>query len=282
MGAAVFGLALRRFGRLDAEAADIKGARLGELFHRLSSKHRERALSNLRLAFPEWDEARLAEVALEVFRHFGRVAGDFLRSPHRTDAEVVASFSEVEGWETLRTALREGGVLGVTAHFGNWERLAHWVRAQGERVSVVAREANDEGMNARVNAIREGLGLKVIARGDAARPILRALKEGELIGLLPDQNSSEAFLPFFGRPCGTVLGPGVLHLRSGAPLIPAYSVRLGPGRYRFEVLEPLEGGTPEALMTQANAALEGIVRRYPEQYLWFHDRWKSARRKGLL
>lgn len=129
-------------------------------------------------------------------------------------------------------------------------------------------------------------GMTVLSRGDSARPILKKLKHQEVVGILPDQNSDESYVPFFGKPCGTVLGPAVLHMRTGAPLLPAYCVRLAPGKYKTIVLEAIDlenrCDSPEELMTQVNAALESVIRQYPEQWLWMHDRWKNARKNNLL
>jgi KDO2-lipid IV(A) lauroyltransferase len=240
----------------------------------------------LQLAFPEksYEEARA--LALETFRHFGRVTADFLRSPARTDEEVLASVEPAD-MGLYRAANDKGkGVLAISGHLGNFERLAHWYQAQGYTMSVVARDANDEGLQASIARIRGGRGLTLLSRGNSARAILQKLKNRETIGILPDQNADESFVPFFGKPCGTTLGPAVLHLRTGAPLIPGYCVRVGPGKYRVEIFEPMEyvrnQDTPEKVMSDLNEILERVIRKYPEQWLWLHDRWKSARKANLL
>ena len=263
-----------------------RGAKLGMLFYRLDRKHRERTYSNLRFAFPEWDEAKVDETAKNVFRHFGMVAGDFLRSSIRTNEDVLPS-AELIGTEHLDVALRqETGVLAITGHFGNWERIAHWGTASGYPMTVVARPVDDDGLEAKLNAIREKAGVKVVTRGNAVRSMIAELRQNRVVAVLPDQNSDECFVPFFGHPTGTVMGPAVLHLRTGAALLPAFGVRTGVGKYQI-ILQPCinvdrSETDPEAITTQVNAAIEAIVRQYPEQYLWMHDRWKSARRAGLL
>jgi KDO2-lipid IV(A) lauroyltransferase len=286
IGTIAFRGAQPAFQRRDIVGAERLGERLASLGFRLDRKHRERAISNLLLAFPEksYDEAR--EVALETFRHFGRVTADFLRSPARSDEEVLASVEPADMGPYLAANAVGKGVLGITGHLGNFERLAHWYQAQGYTMSVVARDANDEGLQASISRIRGGRGLTLLSRGNSARAILTKLKNKETIGILPDQNADEAFLPFFGKPCGTTLGPAVLHLRTGAPLVPGYCLRVGPGKYRVEIFEPREyvrgKDTPEEIMTDLNLILEGVIRKYPEQWLWLHDRWKSARRAHLL
>jgi KDO2-lipid IV(A) lauroyltransferase len=157
----------------------------------------------------------------------------------------------------------------------------------GYKLAVVARDTDDRGLNRMVNELRERWGTEVIARGDAVRPILTRLKRNEFVGILPDQNSTEIFIPFFGKPAGTVLGPGVISERTGAPVICCWCPRVGVGRYKFLIEPPLVSQPGyetrgEGMMRAINASLEGVVRRYPDQWLWFHDRWKSARRRGLL
>jgi KDO2-lipid IV(A) lauroyltransferase len=269
------------------ERAEAMGARLGRLLYRLSSKHRNRCQSNLKLAFPELSDADRTALSIRVFEHFGIAATDFLRTGSRTDTEVLENMEDC-GFEVLEEAKAQGkGVLLLSGHFGNWERLAHYSALRGIPFSVVARDADDAGVQRTVEEMRTKAGMEVFSRGDAARAILGALKHGKVVGLLPDQNSEECFIPLFGKPAGTVLGPAVLHLRTGAPIVCFFCPRVGPGKYRamiFPLPEPEEGfeSPREAIMAAFHKALEGVVREYPEQWLWFHDRWKSSRKRGLL
>jgi KDO2-lipid IV(A) lauroyltransferase len=273
--------------RKNAIQAEQTGKRLGRTLFRLSRKHRERALSNLSLCFPELPVAERRSLALRSFEHFGMVATDFMRTKARSDEEVD-SHMEVEGREHVENALANGkGILIVSAHFGNWERFAQYARTQGKQIYAVARDADDAKVQSDVSRLRELTGLQIISRGNAARTLISLLRENKIVALLPDQNSSETFIKFFGLPTGTVLGPATISLRTGAPLIPAFCARTGPGKYKthiFPPLEPVEGieNKAEALTQAMNDAIEKIIRMYPEQWLWLHDRWKSSRRKGLL
>jgi KDO2-lipid IV(A) lauroyltransferase len=237
-------------------------------------------------AFPEKSASEQEEIAEGVLLHFGRVMADFMRARKRTNEEVLASMT-IEGIEHFEAARSAGkGALVVTAHFGNWERMAHAISALGYKLHVIARDANDPAMNDLVADLRRSSGVGLISRGEAALPTLKALKRNEFVGLLPDQNSDELFVPFFGVPCGTVTGPAVLSQRSGAPLIPIYCVRLGVGKYHFRIEPPLEpepGFEPiEGMTRSVNRSLENAIRQHPEQYLWIHNRWKSAKRSGLV
>lgn len=288
MGAFAFRTLRAWANRLSDAKAERWGERLGRVAFRLSRKYRERTLSNLELAFPEKPPAERLAIAVRMFEHFGRGALEFFRVGRRTSESVRRSVVEAEGLEYLEAAHAQGkGVLLIGGHFGDWERAAHYAIAMGYRLTVVARDANQAEITQALAELRAASGVELLARGGAARDILRKLKANELVGILPDQNDDEVFVPFFGKPVGTVLGPGVLHVRTGAPVLPLYMVRLGLERYRLIVEPPLtpdpEAPNPaEGIMRAINRSLEGVVRRHPEQYLWLHDRWKSARKRGLL
>ncbi len=277
----------RRFTRKAPEKAERSGERLGRLLFRLSRKHRERALSNLAMAFPEMSEADRRRLAVRVFEHFGKIGANFAAGGKRSMAEIDAD-TEIVGLQNLEDALAKGkGVILITGHFGNWERMASWLSFHGYKLSVVARDANDPELNAAVNSLRAGPGTAIISRGQAARPIIQRLRKNELIGILPDQNNDEVFIPFFGKLAGATLGPGVIAERTGAAVIPCYGLWIAPGRYRV-VFEPEMQAAPgyevkgEGMMVSIHAFLERVIREHPEQWLWFHDRWRSARQKGLL
>lgn len=287
LGAWAFGLAKRLLNARSPQAADRWGARLGRLTCRLVRKRRERVLGNLRLAFPEWTDERRNAVALQTFEHFGKLMADFLRADRRDPLERAAQ-TRFHGLEHLTRAIEAGkGALLVAGHFGNWERMGEIGRATGRPLSVVVRDANNPAMNAEVDRLRRASGFETISRGNAARFILQKLRANELVGILCDQNTDEAFVPFFGKPCGTVVGPATLGKRTGAPLIPVYPLWREDGTvdvYIEPPLEPLEGYDDPILgMTAAIAAsLEARIRQHPAQYLWLHDRWKSARQRGML
>jgi KDO2-lipid IV(A) lauroyltransferase len=153
-------------------------------------------------------------------------------------------------------------------------------------VAVIARDADDPGTTELVTMLRERSGYRVFPRGNAARLVLKALRANEAVGILPDQNAGDVFVEFFGQKAGSVAGPAVFHLRTGAPLVPLFNVRLPDDRHRVEILPPMRfepSGDAQAdyqrIMQALHDVLEGYVRRYPDQWLWLHDRWKSARKR---
>jgi KDO2-lipid IV(A) lauroyltransferase len=265
------------------------GTALGRLAFRVSRKYRERCLANLKMCFPEWDENRIRHTALQVFEHFGKTTLSFLAGDRLTPEQILNSIS-AHGLPLLDEALQKGkGVILLTPHFGNWERMAHFLTLKGYPLLVVAREANDPRTTHLVNSMRQKEGLVVLPRGSSIREILRALTENKIIGLLPDQNSWEIFVPFFGYPAGTVSGPAVLHLRTGAPLLVCFCWEDSESHYQLRIRNlalPERTGNREedvrAIMTKVNEAFEEVIREHPEQWLWLHDRWRSARLKGFL
>ena len=282
----VFDAAQRRFAARDAAGAERMGERLGLLAYRLDKKHRRRAEANLRLAFPEKPEAWAAETARESFLHFGRLAGDLMRTPGRSGAEVLANLDvEPRALEYFGLAEAQGAVL-CTGHLGNWERAAHWVTAGGHRLSVIVRHVNQAVLQERVEGLRRASGIEILSRGDAAVGMMRLLRRGEMVAVLPDQNATDAFVPFFGHPTGTVVGPAVMAKRTGALVISAFCLRTGPGRYRMIVHPPRDpralGEEPAETMAAYYRDLEAAIREAPEQYLWMHDRWKSSRNRRML
>lgn len=286
-GLAAFRLMERYLGQRDVAKAERRGAKLGDLWFRLDKRRIARAVDNVRLAFPELSEAEQIERVHQACRHFGIVMADFMRTRFRTDEELLETvIFDGDDYVAYEAAcVPDKGIIATPPHYGNWERFGHWLLAFGRMITVVARDANEGSVNEAVNTLRRKNGMGVLARGDSAREILRLLRRKEIVGLLPDQNSLECFVPFFGHPAGTVMGPAVLHIRTGAPLLPCGCVRIGVGRYRIVCEPPLfarEGETPEELTARLNLALEALIRRHPEQYLWMHDRWKSARRRGML
>ena len=275
---------LRRKPYLDALRT---GERMGIHIWRIAKRRRLTGERNLRMAFPEMSEDEAHRMGRRVFENFGRSSADFLIGLDRTK-EQIEQTTTIEGVENLDAALANGkGAILLTAHFGNWERVAAWMVLSGYKLAVIARDADDQGVNQLVNQLREGPGTEVISRGKAARASIERLRRNEIVGILPDQNATEVYIPFFGKPAGTVLGPGVLSERTGAAVAPVFCHYEGEGRYRIRFL-PLvvadEGYETkgEGMMRAINRLLEQVIREHPDQWLWFHDRWRNARRKGLL
>jgi KDO2-lipid IV(A) lauroyltransferase len=271
--------------RLPRARALRLGAAFGRLACRVDKKRRYYARRNLRVAYGESLSPRERDALVRrSFEHWGMSLIDFLRAPALTDAERNALVSGVEGGEAL-AALRAGGkgFILVTGHFGNFEFLGRWLADQGVPSTVIVREPSNRAFAEYVRTMREYGGNEALNRGVSPRELLSRLRKGRVVTLGIDQNSADLFVPFFGVPAGTVSGPAVLALRTGVEPLPSFCAREPDDTYRIVFGEPIAAtatGDRDAdvarITAEASAALERVVRRYPDQWLWLHNRWKNA------
>jgi KDO2-lipid IV(A) lauroyltransferase len=246
-------------------------------------RYRRVARANLQRAFGATrSPAEIERMARRSVQHLGRTLIEFLQMPYWRDGEIERRV-ELKGTEHLDTALGQGrGVIGVTAHYGNWELLGARLGWAGYPLHVIVRDADDPATNALVDRIRGGWGYRVIPRRDGLRPALACLRRGELLALLLDQNAmtGAAFVDFFGYPAATAIGPAILARRTGAVLLPAFDRRLPDGRHLTEIFPPVswegldDDSAIRGMTARLTRAIETQIRIEPEQWLWIHDRWK--------
>jgi len=261
------------------------GRSLGTLAFHLDRRRRGIALGNLRTAFGgEKSPAELRTIAGDSFRCFGQVMTDIFKLFH-FDLTKIQELVTVEGWENLTKAIALGkGVLVYSAHIGNWE-LGSLMISRAVKLNVVARALDNKLMEAELVRFRRRLGAHIIYKQQAARKVLQALKNGEAVAILVDQNVlrvQAVFVDFFGRPAGTTPALGAFALRTGAPLVPVYCLPIASGRYRLKILPPpaivLDGDVETNVLkiTQTcTKIIEKEIRDNPGSWLWFHDRWRS-------
>lgn len=242
-------------------------------------------LFNLRLAFPEWEESRRRRVLSGLFRGFGRMLADFSHFPHlnRNNIEKLIIY---DGFENFARARELGkGVLFLTAHFGNWELSSFAHGLYGYPLNFLVRELDNPLLDALINRYRCLSGGRAIEKRESAREILRAFQRGEAVGILFDQNmlvSEGVFVDFFGKPACTTSAPARLARKLGVPIVLGLVIwddKLKKYRLRFDSVEWIKCDDPEEeiLANTANFTrrLEDYVRRYPDQWLWVHRRWKT-------
>jgi Kdo2-lipid IVA lauroyltransferase/acyltransferase len=276
-------LVVRPLRALPLPAARSAGKGLGWLLYRCLGRYRRVALKNLALVYGDLPPSRRTQMAMAVFRHFGEMAAEFMKLPGLAREDVDA-LVVVEGEEHLKRALEmnRGGFI-ITGHFGNWEFLARWLTTHGYKLNVVARDARDPEATRLMTEVREGGGAQVLYRGNSARAVLQSLKRNELVALLPDQNAADVFVPFLGVSTGTVDGPAILHLKTGAPLLFSWCWRTPEDRFHIVFEAPVivessgdKAHDVEVVMALINARLEARIRQHPTQWLWLHDRWKAT------
>ena len=248
-------------------------------------KLRHTARVNLRLAFPKWTEERRQEVERGMVRNLAWMAAEFARLPRYSRANIE-NYVVLDGHEHFLEAQRRGkGVLVLTGHIGAWELSSYAHALYGFPLHYMARPIDNARVDALVNRYRCGSGNKPIFKNESARAVLKILKDGGTIGILADQNTlpaEGAFVDFFGTLACTTTGIARVALHTDAAIVPGYAVwdeTIGKYRLRFDpALELTRTGDAERDVlenTQRFAkVIEGILRKYPEQWVWVHARWR--------
>ncbi|HSM09859.1 MAG TPA: lysophospholipid acyltransferase family protein [Gemmatimonadota bacterium] len=270
---------------LSPAAAQRLGARLGVLAYR-SGARRDIVRAQIDAGFAERGAGWVERQAAACYRHFGReafviarLARDVDTLPRRVETDAAA-----ERW--IGRMVAGEGVVVVTGHLGNWELAGAYLAQRGVPLSAVVKRQRNARFDAWLAATRRGLGMESVYMDDA-RILPALLARGRTVVLIADQDARSRGLPvtFLGRPASTFRGPARLALRTGAPLVFASLVR-DDGVYRMtaEVVRDRADARAGASASAAEleftrrwvAALEARVREAPEQYFWFHRRWKSG------
>ncbi len=271
---------------LPERASDAFGQRIGQAVHATGIR-RKLAEENLRLAFPERDAEWIADTLRKAYEHLGRESAAMLRLS-KLDPRAIIDRTIPIGWEEVNNALSLGrGALLVTGHYGNWEIAAATVASRGVPIAAIVRRQGNRLVDERLQQIRRNLGVETIYQSQASSRVPRILRDNGVVGIVGDQNARHAgiMVPFFGRPASTHRGPALFALRLGAPVFSCIARRL-PGDYpRYEVAAELvqvsRTGNLDAdvfaLTADLALRLERQVRIEPEQYFWFHNRWKPVR-----
>jgi KDO2-lipid IV(A) lauroyltransferase len=215
-----------------------------------------------------------------MFRSIARMLAAFAKLPSIT-RDNVHDWIQYDGLENFTGALARGrGVLVATAHFGNWELSAFTHAWMTGPMRIVVRPLDNLRLDALVEHYRALSGNRIISKRDAARDILRALKAGEAVGILIDQNTAideGVFVDFFGiKACAGSAFVKLAH-HSGAAVVPGYALWSEKDRryvLRFDAEIAMTGDVQQDTQ-RIHAHLEQVIRRNPDQYLWVHRRWKT-------
>lgn len=276
---------LSGLGSLPHAAARGIGRVLATLAYLFWIRLRRVGMFNLRLAFPDWTENQQRKVLRGLFLGFGRMLADFAHYP-RVRRDNIERLIIYDGFEAYAQARSEGkGVIFLTAHFGNWELSSFAHGVYGHPLSFIVRELDNPLVDQLINRYRCMSGGRAIDKRDAAREVLKALRRGEAVGILSDQNmllGDGLFVNFFGVPACTTTAPARFARKTGAAIVLGLTVwdeKLKKYRLRFERVPWIRREDPEEeiLVNTQNFArlLEEQIRRYPEQWLWVHRRWKT-------
>ena len=271
--------------RLPNSLALVVGAGFGRLAFWFAATERCRACEQLRRSLNISDNRRATVIAKRCFENLGKNVVEFLRFPGM-DAAQLQRIVIFEGASHIEAALARGkGAIILTGHFGNWELLAASISAQVAPLTPIVRELRSARLNTLVSSYRAQAGYATIDRDTGLRSALRCLKRNQLLGIVADVDTKVkgVFVDFFGKPAYTPYSPVAIALKTGAAILPSFIIRQPDGTHRAIIEPPLAleraAVNEEELVVNTQKftkIIEGYIRRYPEQWVWMHERWKTC------
>ena len=259
------------------------------LVYRLDTKRRMLTIRNLAMAFPEKTEQEIEALSQEVYVELSKTISEILLMfVGRFDIDK-AVINKDEAAKRLAGIAQQSpnGVIVVTAHFSNWELAAHFLAKHGLPMLAIGRKGNNQLIDRNITVpFRNKYGNKAISKGNAMIAMAKRLKNGEAVGLLIDQKSGDqnsAKVDFFGMPAETTLSVAMLKLKFDPTVVPIFIARERDGRYRMIIDEPVDYTAKEieskekkmeAMTAKYTQAIERVVREYPSQWFWMHNRWR--------
>lgn len=263
----------KRFSRLIAWVA-----------YRILRYRRRVALRNLREAFPEKSGEEIWSILKESYKNYGIVTVEFLRLGSRAGKKASSELI-FKGSEHLdRVTQKKSGSVLAAGHIGNWEVLGSAMAQRWPPVKGIAEHMSNPYSDKFIEKLRFKGFEEVIYKSEPPTRFLKLLKDGCNLGVISDQDAGKGgiFVDFFGRKTSTPKGAAFLALKTKVPLFTVYSTRLDDGNYQAEII-PVElnykGKITEEKIKAATQEiayrLENQIREHPDQWLWFHKRWKT-------
>jgi KDO2-lipid IV(A) lauroyltransferase len=259
---------------------------IAQVVYLLHFRLRQVGMRNLAMVFPEKSLAERKCILRGVFTSLGRQLAELCQFPRYTveNIDEVVVYDGLENYE--RAYARGKGVLFLTAHFGGWELSAFAHSLHGHWLNVVMRPMDNEYLDRLLQQYRTLHGNKTVAKDDFVRGLLAAMKAGETVGILMDTNMTPPqgiFVDFFGIPACTASGLARIALRTDGAVVPGFTIwdpALRRYRLRFDpAVELIRTGNLEADIAantqRFTKVIEDYVRKYPDQWLWVHRRWKT-------
>ena len=252
---------------------------LASIFYHYIPKRKKLAKNNIKIAFPNKSEKWIDNTLRNTYKFFVFNFIQFLALPKSMDNIKI----KIVGKEIMDNALKKNkGVILISAHFGSWEVLGHWLGINGYKLHGVAHEQNNKGANEFFQYKRELSGIKHIYKKVGLDNLYKVLQGKNILGLVSDQDakSKGVFIKFFNKLASTAKGVGLFHLNTKAPMVYGLSMQTGFQKYKIEFIQikPKED-TIESITQDYTNVLESYINKYPEQYFWFHNRWKTSREK---
>ncbi|MGB2600612.1 MAG: lysophospholipid acyltransferase family protein [Candidatus Omnitrophota bacterium] len=262
---------------------------LGRMAFSFLKKYRETAVSNLDDVFGNDHQSNL-EITEGVFRNFAKNGAEWIKLSSMDPGKISSIVTEDEGFEHLDAVLSEGnGAVVLGFHFGNWELLGLYSRYKGYPGTLVARRIYFHKYDKIISRMRQRFDAPVIYRDESPKKMLKVLKSGNILGIVPDQDVDSIdgiFVDFFGKPAFTPVAPVKIAMAAKTKIVPIFVVRKKDNTHKVVVEKPIDpssGGRDKEdikrYTQQWSSLLEKYVRQYPEQWVWIHERWKTKMEK---
>ena len=276
-GLKLFSFFVRSFPR---KISNFFGMVLGQLIWLIIPIRKNVAKQNLKIAFPEKSENEINQIVRKCYQHFGMVLMDLFRTPN-FKIKTIQKTVDIDSSDLELLTQESGGII-ITGHIGNWEMMLPIFGINHIPFSVVVQFQRNKGAQKFFNEIRQIHGSKTILKGIESKVLLNEIQNGKYLGLASDQNAGKKGLmvPFFGKDTSIPKGAAVFKLKSKAPIFFCYCIADENRKYKLFVenlgndFEQIESKNKVKEICKLIASdLENIIRKYPEQYFWFHRKW---------
>jgi len=258
---------------------------LGRIAYVFATQTRRLVIRHLSFAFADKSRHQINKLAGDMFEMLGKNAGEMLRATRVRTLEDLEKFLVTDGMENYENAIKKGkGVIFLTCHLGAFDLQVSNMALRGLNPNIIGTPLKDERLNQLLWNYRNMHGAIAIERGRETFRLIKVLKSGGSVALLIDQDTKvkSRFVNFFGKPAATPVGATVLAMKTGAAIVPTY-VHLGKDwKQHMHILPEIPitlTGDDEADMVSNTQRLtnfiEDVIRKYPEQWVWMHERWKT-------
>jgi KDO2-lipid IV(A) lauroyltransferase len=261
------------------------GTWLGDTIYKTVKRRRNIALKNLKMTLgKEKTDEELKQIARCSFQNMGKTLVEFLMIP-RYSMEELLKFITIENREHFQKATADGGgIIAVSAHIGNWELILQAMVLYDKHITAIAQKFKNHSLDNLVNSYRTWHGGHVVEKEISVWETLRALQKGGCVAILGDQDAGEngVFINFLGIPASVSRGPIMFALRTGAAVLNMFDIRQKNDKHVIKISKPIKievSGDLEKDIAVNTAklteSLEKLIRQYPSQWLWMHNRWKT-------
>ena len=269
------------FSNISARKRFYISSRLGSIFYNYFGIRQKQARMNIKTAFPYLEPHQIEKILKKTYLNFCHNFVELVSFPKSYENIQI----KVKGNKTLQSFLKQKkGIIFITGHFGAWEILGQWVAKNVPLFVGVAQKQKNKGAHNFFINQRELAGTKHILRGNSVKLMYDVLSNNGLLGLVSDQDAKKkgVFVDFFGRQASTPKGAALFHINTKAPILLGVCFKENFQKYNihFKAIHAKNKNIEEITQEYTNQ-LELYIKQYPDQYFWFHRRWKTKKTESL-